>query len=76
MSKLPQVKARDVVKAALRLGFRFRDQSGSHAVYAHPDGRRTTVPIHPSDTIGVGLLIKIIKKDLRITKSEFAELLK
>lgn len=76
MSKLPRVKARDLVKVVMRLGFRFRDQSGSHAVYVHSDGRRTTIPVHPSDTIGIGLLIKIIKKDLRITKSEFAKLLK
>jgi len=60
----------------MKLGFRFRDQSGSHAVYVHPDGRRVTIPIHPSDTIGIGLPTKIIKKDLQITKSKFIELLK
>ncbi|MBI2596653.1 type II toxin-antitoxin system HicA family toxin [Candidatus Daviesbacteria bacterium] len=76
MSKLPQVKARDLVKVALNLGFQFRDQSGSHAVYIHSDGRRVTIPVHPADTIGIGLLTKIIKKDLRITKEEFVTLLK
>lgn len=76
MSKLPQIKARDLVKAVMKLGFRFRDQSGSHAVYVHSDGRRTTIPIHPSDTIGIGLLTKIIKKDLEITKDKFIKLLK
>ncbi|MDO8573170.1 MAG: type II toxin-antitoxin system HicA family toxin [Candidatus Daviesbacteria bacterium] len=76
MSKLPQVKARDLVKIITRLGFRFRDQSGSHAVYTHSDGRRTTIPIHPPDTIGIGLLTKIIKKDLEITKDKFIKLLK
>lgn len=76
MSKLSQVKARDVVKVVLKLGFQFRDQSGSHAVYVHSDGRRTTIPIHPSDTLGIGLLTKIIKKDLEITKDEFIKLLK
>lgn len=76
MSKLPQVKARDLVKVVTRLGFKFRDQSGSHAVYMHLDGRRVTIPIHPADTIGIGLLTKIIKKDLEITKEEFIKLLK
>lgn len=76
MSKLPQIKARDLVKIVTKLGFRFRDQSGSHAIYVHSDGRRTTVPIHPSDTIGIGLLTKIIKKDLGITKDKFIKLLK
>lgn len=75
MPKLPQVKSRDLVKIVLKLGFKFRDQSGSHAVYVHDDGRKTTIPIHPSQNIGIGLLTKIIKKDLEITKAEFVELL-
>lgn len=76
MPKLPQVKAKDLIKVVLKLGFTFRDQSGSHAVYVHLDGRRTTISIHPADTIGVGLLTKIIKKDLQITKVEFVDLLR
>lgn len=76
MPKLPQVKARDLVKVAIKLGFNLRDQSGSHAVYVHPDKRRTTIPIHPTQTIGIGLLSKIIKKDLQISRNEFIKLLK
>lgn len=76
MPKLPQVKARDLVKIALKLGFTFRDQSGSHRVYIHPDGRRTTIPIHSTQVIGIGLLTKIIKKDFQITRNEFIKLLK
>lgn len=76
MPKLPQVKARDLVKVALKLDFKFRDQSGSHAVYTHVDGRRVTIAIHPTETIGIGLLTKIIKKDFQITKAEFVNLLK
>jgi len=76
MPKLPQVKARDLVKVVTKLGFKFRDQSGSHVVYIHPDGRKTTIPIHPSETIGIGLLTKIIKKDLEITKEEFIRIVK
>ena len=76
MPKLPQVKARDLVKVVTKLGFKFRDQSGSHAVYIHPDGRKTTGPIHPKEIIGKGLLTKIIKKDLAITKDEFIRIVK
>lgn len=76
MPKLPQVKARDLVKVVRRLGFTLRDQSGSHAVYVHSDGRKTTISIHPAETIGIGLLTKIIKKDLKISKKEFTSLLK
>lgn len=76
MPKLPQVKARDLVKVVVKLGFTFRDQSGSHAVYIHSDGRRTTISIHLTQTIGIGLLTKIIKKDLQITRKEFIKLLR
>lgn len=76
MPKLPQVKAKDLVKVVLKLGFKFRDQSGSHAVYLQLDGRRTTIPIHPTQTIGIGLLTKIVKKDLQISRNEFIKLLK
>ncbi|MDP9357303.1 MAG: type II toxin-antitoxin system HicA family toxin [Chloroflexota bacterium] len=35
-------------------------QSGSHAVLKHPDGRRTTVPMHRGRDIGKGLLHQIM----------------
>ena len=76
MSKLPRVKSRHLVSVALQMGFQLRDQSGSHAVYVHPDGRKTTIPIHPAQDIGVGLLTKIIKKDLQITRKDFIKMLK
>ena len=76
MPKLSPTKARDLVKVVEKLGFTFRDQSGSHAVYIHSDGRRTTIPIHPTQTIGIGLLTKIIKKDIQISRDEFIKLLK
>ncbi len=59
-----------------KLGFKFRSQSDSHAVYIHRDGRKTTVSVHPQDTIGIGLLTKIVKKDLEISKEDFIKLLK
>lgn len=76
MSKLPRLKSRDLVSIVLKLGFRLRDQSGSHAVYVHPDGRKTTIPIHPTEDIGIGLLTKIIKKDLQIRREDFIKMLK
>ena len=40
-------------------------------VYKHPDGRKTVIPHHAGEEIGPGLLSKIIKKDLGITREEF-----
>lgn len=76
MPTLTQVKAKDLIKVVTKLGFRLRNQSGSHAIYIHTDGRRTTIPIHTSQTIGIGLLTKIIKKDLHISKEHFLKLLR
>ena len=76
MSRLPQIRSRVLVGVVKKLGFKLRDQSGSHAVFTHHDGRKTTIPIHPKDTIGIGLLTKIVKKDLKIGTEDFINLLK
>lgn len=45
-------------------------------VFKHPDGRKTTIPHHSGEEIGPGLLSKIIKRDLRISREEFFRLVK
>ncbi len=52
-------------------GFVKDRQSGSHAIFTHPDGRWTSVPIHRK-TIGKGLLRKILR-DIRITTKELTK---
>jgi len=39
----------------------------------HPDGRVTVVPIHSGETIGPGLLSKILR-DCELTRDELFEL--
>ena len=53
------------------MGFRKTRQKGSHIRYAHPDGRKTTIPDHGNQDVPKGLLIKIIKQDLKISVEEF-----
>jgi predicted RNA binding protein YcfA (HicA-like mRNA interferase family) len=36
-------------------------QSGSHAVFIHPDGRRTTVPLPGKRDLAKGLLRQIMR---------------
>lgn len=76
MSKLPKLTGKELGKIAEKLGFIFDHQTGSHLVYKHTDGRKTTIPHHSSEEIGPGLLTKIIKRDLQITREEFFRLLK
>jgi predicted RNA binding protein YcfA (HicA-like mRNA interferase family) len=60
-SKLPSFNARQVIPVLVRHGFTLDRQSGSHAVFIHPDGRRTTVPIHGKRDLGKGLLRQIMR---------------
>lgn len=59
-SKLPSFNSRQVMSLLRRRGFVLDRQSGSHAVFIHPDGRRTTVPIHGKRDLGKGLLRQIM----------------
>ncbi len=73
MAKLPLLKAREVAKALKKLGFELKRQEGIHMFFEHPDGRTTVVPNHPGEDIDRGLLIKIIKHDLQISREEFVK---
>jgi predicted RNA binding protein YcfA (HicA-like mRNA interferase family) len=61
MPKLRPAKPQTVQRVLEKLGFQLIRQSGSHAVFRHPDGRWTTVPLHPGKDVAKGTLRKIIK---------------
>ncbi|MBI2137185.1 type II toxin-antitoxin system HicA family toxin [Candidatus Woesearchaeota archaeon] len=73
MAKLPLMKASELAKVLKKLGFEFKRQEGSHMFFQHADGRTTVVPNHPGEEIDRGLLTKIIKHDLQISREEFLE---
>ncbi|MBA7671748.1 hypothetical protein ES703_79911 [subsurface metagenome] len=73
MSKLTPVKPGDVIKILEKLGFKRIRQSGSHAVFYHPDGRWTTVPIHKGKDVAKGTLHKILK-DVGLSYQEFKKI--
>ena len=75
MPKLPVVKARELLKVLKKLGFYKHHQVGSHMQMKNPDGRRTTIPYHPTQEIRRGTL-KAIIDDLDITVEEFIKALK
>jgi predicted RNA binding protein YcfA (HicA-like mRNA interferase family) len=69
-SELPILKPRELIRALERMGFRLlRKSSGSHRQFEHPDGRRTTVPVHKGRDIGPGLLRKILR-DIELTPED------
>lgn len=75
MSTLPVLKAKELIRVLLRLGFLKYHQVGSHAQFKHPDGRCTTVPIHQGKDIGTGTLRGIIN-DIGITVEDLIFILR
>jgi len=75
MTKLPQISAHNLIKIFSKIGFKIMRQSGSHIFLRHEDGRTTVIPNHPGENIDRGLLNKIIRKDIKISRQEFERLL-
>jgi predicted RNA binding protein YcfA (HicA-like mRNA interferase family) len=61
MPRLPRLRGREVLAALRRAGFQVLRVKGSHHFLQHPDGRRTVILIHAGETVGPGLLNKILK---------------
>jgi predicted RNA binding protein YcfA (HicA-like mRNA interferase family) len=73
--KLPQIKAKELIGVALKLGFEFDRQSGSHAIYYRTsDKRRIVVPIHSGKDLKPKTLLGIIR-DMGLEINEFGKLL-
>lgn len=67
-------KARDLQKAAKKLGFQMVRQKVSHARWKHPDGRATIIPINGNSEIGSWIFYEILKQ-LGITEEDFYKLI-
>lgn len=69
MPKLPRLKGKELIKLLKRHGFEVIRTRGSHHFMRHPDGRGTVVPVHAGETIGPGLLSKIVR-DTELTADD------
>ena len=69
MSKFPSLTGRKIVSILKKSGFIAERQRGSHVFLKHTDGRATVIPVHTGETIGPGLLSKILR-DIEMTKDE------
>ena len=72
MSKLLPVSGREMCKILEIIGFQKIHPVGSHVRYAHPDGRKTVVPVHGNEEFGIGL-IKEILRQTRISREIYEE---
>ena len=69
------MNARELSKILQKLGFRLKRQEGSHMFFEHENGRTTIIPNHGGEDIDRGLLNKIIKQDLKLSREEFLKYL-
>ena len=74
MSRLPRVTGKELIAALGRVGFAVVRVRGSHHYIRHADGRATVVPVHAGDTLGPGLLARILR-DCDLTREQLAALL-
>jgi predicted RNA binding protein YcfA (HicA-like mRNA interferase family) len=61
MSRKPRLTGTELIAALSRAGFLVARVRGSHHFLQHPSGRATVVPVHGAETIGPGLLLRILR---------------
>jgi predicted RNA binding protein YcfA (HicA-like mRNA interferase family) len=69
VTKLPAVTGKDLLAALKKAGFVVARIKGSHHFVRHSDGRITVVPVHAGETIGPGLLSRILR-DAQMTREQ------
>jgi len=74
MTKLPSVTGKELITALAKVGFQVIRIKGSHHFLRHQDGRATVVPVHAGETIGPGLLLRILR-DCDINREKLNDLL-
>jgi predicted RNA binding protein YcfA (HicA-like mRNA interferase family) len=60
MKRRARITGKELVAALGRAGFVVVRTKGSHRRLRHSDGRVTTVPVHAGETVGPGLLLKVL----------------
>jgi predicted RNA binding protein YcfA (HicA-like mRNA interferase family) len=74
MSRHPRLGGKELVAALEKAGFQVIRVKGSHHFLRHLNGRSTVVPVHSGETIGQGLLHKILR-DCDLSSAELETLL-
>lgn len=69
-----RITGKELIGALEESGFEVARSKGSHFFLRHPDGRSTSVPVHAGETIGPGLLSKILR-DTKLSRDDLLNLL-
>jgi len=74
MTRVPRPTGKQVISALAKIQFVVIRVRGSHHFLQHADGRAIVVPVHAGETIGPGLMTKILRA-CDVTIDEFVALL-
>lgn len=74
MPALPKITAKKLINLLQKIGFKIARSKGSHFVLKRDDGRMTVIPVHSGETIGPGLMKRVLQ-DCDLTKGELIKLL-
>ena len=74
MTQYPSITGKQLIAALKKIDFAVIRVRGSHHFLRHADGRTTVVPVHSGDTLGSGILLKILK-NCALNCDELKELL-
>ena len=73
-NELPKITAKEIIAVLEKTGFILSRQSGSHKIYKHSSGKRTTIPFHGGKILHPKVL-KSILRDVNISIDQLKELL-
>jgi predicted RNA binding protein YcfA (HicA-like mRNA interferase family) len=74
MTSFSGLTGKDLLLALKKAGFSVVRVRGSHHFVHHPDGRTTVVPVHAGESIGPGLMGKILR-DCELSREQLQKLL-
>lgn len=69
-----RITGKDLLKILEKEGFKVIRVRGSHHFLRHSDGRRTVVPVHAGETLGPGLVARILR-DCELDRKQLMGLL-
>ena len=73
MTSLPSFTGKELIAKLEKFGFTVLRVKGSPHLLRHEDGRTTVVPVHAGETIGSGLLSKILR-DCELSREDLAKI--
>jgi predicted RNA binding protein YcfA (HicA-like mRNA interferase family) len=74
VTRLPRVTGSELLRALGKVGFQVVRVKGSHHFLRHHDGHVTVIPVHAGETIGPGLMSKILR-DTELSRDDLIALL-